>query len=261
MTLVLQRLLDDLVDAGMSIDIRDEDGCTAMMRLLGTPISSRLVGAAVPIREALCTTLLNRKANPRLKDNHGRTALHHLASTRGCLPEGKAYADIEENIINKLKAKKADFNAGDDLGITPLMTVISVDNGCETDLQHQRVLALLKNGAQVDKADLTQRTALMYGALGFKVCYEDGSNEATLTRNQTYFQYLCVAALIDAGASLRKKAVVDGLEFPWIKEIDNVEMVRQLRMNKDDLEKCWQNCERHRHHADQVEPCNSSASR
>jgi len=246
---VLKQMMEDLLAAGLNVDTADADGVTALMRLLGTSIPSRMIKSALPMRESLCIVLLNSKANPRIKDTEGRTALHHLMSTRGELPQGKTYAQVEENIVNKMIAKKADIDAVDNQMVTPVMLAIAVDNASETTLQVERVRCLLKNGASVNKQDNDQRTALVYAALGLKE--EAGEMSGC---KETHQHYQIVSLLLDAGASLNKRAVVSNLEFPWIREIDDVEMVRQLRMSQDELNDMWAKFERHRHHADQVSP-------
>ena len=47
---VMLRMLDDIVDAGLNVDQKDDDGCTPLMRLLGTNISSRKLKDALPLR-------------------------------------------------------------------------------------------------------------------------------------------------------------------------------------------------------------------
>ena len=215
---------------GLNVDQQDDDGCTPLMRLLGTSIPNRKLAEALPLRESLCLALLNRKADPCVKDSKGWTALHHLMATRGELPEGRAYAKVEENIVNKLKARKADLNASDKEGVTVLMVTIAADNGLETKLQLDRVRCLIKNGANVEKRDKAQRSALIYAALGVRIV-EQLVQGPTDTK-QGYAQYGCADLLLDNGATLNKRAVVEGLAFPWIQEVMAPLLSRTVRPDR-----------------------------
>lgn len=255
---VLEHMLEDLIDAGVDPDHRDDEGCTPLMVLLGTSITSKMASHAIPVRLGLCKLLLRRGADPGAKDHDQRTALHHLASTRGSLPAGDGYTydNVEGTIIKELEGrKKSEFNGKDCHGMTPLMVAIAVDNKTESDLQMGRVRELVRvlmktdDAQALDKRDSGQRSALIYAALGLKV-----SDGRVTGRKETHQHYGIVRLLLDHGASLSLRAVVDGLEFPWMREVDDVEMVRHMRLNEEELHSEWGKFDRHQHHKDQVQP-------
>merc|ERR1712199_133225 len=55
---VLEHMLEDLIDAGVDPDHRDDEGCTPLMVLLGTSITSKMASHAIPVRLGLCKLLL-----------------------------------------------------------------------------------------------------------------------------------------------------------------------------------------------------------
>lgn len=91
--------------------------------------------------------LLKKNANVELADFEGNTALHLIVERYGSA----------EPAIKLLLDAKADPNAANDLGVTPLML-------CR---ESKSMELLIKGGANVDAIDKAKKTALIHGASGY----------------------------------------------------------------------------------------------
>ncbi len=132
--------IDLLLANGASIEARDVDGATPLIRAAG-------VGNLDAVK-----VLLDRGANLEAKDGNGRTAL--ISAACEC-----ASIDMPEtvDVLKLLVAKKAHVNAKDKEGETALMA--AAGSG-----ETSNVLFLLDSRAQIDAKGHDGNTALMLAA-------------------------------------------------------------------------------------------------
>lgn len=140
------------LDAGTPIDAQNKYGLTA------------LIVAAQHHFPELVQLLLQQKANPKIADNTGRTALHEALAlpyyyTAYDFTEQEktpySYSEKERKTIDALIQQGADPNAADNSGLTPLM--IAAQSGNNTI-----VAEMIRRNGDASLADKEGKTAFDY---------------------------------------------------------------------------------------------------
>ena len=147
-----------LVAGGAEVDLKDQYGQTALMH------------AASRGDAAVVSAILDAGANVNARDNKGLTALLYslddenmaMGDDRATLPERRL--EVARRI---LQSKKADVNAANEDGETPLIRAVRLKNS-------EMVKTLLAHGADANRSDV-------FGDTAFVLAYESESAEmATL---------------------------------------------------------------------------------
>jgi len=245
---VIVRMITTLIAAGVSPDIENEEtGMTPLMKLCSTQIRSRNAGELVGTRLRVARVLLDRGASVNKADDNGHTALHYLCNTRSTPCAGKNYAIIEEPLMRALVEHKADLERQSGLyGFTPLMYAVMVDNAKQDPQQADRVRLLLKLGASVNTTALPAAgncTPLILAALKRRCAHGLEDVDDPVHGEKQHTEYDIVREIMACGANVEETAVVKigsfEVKFPWVKEIEDPDIVSLLKLSKADRFKLW----------------------
>ena len=203
-----QEAFRNLIQSGMNVNVRNEQGQTLLMVATNPDVMKALIEAGIDVNA---------------KDNHGMTALMNIAESTHCVDNDpdEVFEDNDGEIIeNKdcmdvLIAAGADVNLKDNNGKSALMHIwdLERDSGPENYMDSNLYIKkLIKAGANVNEKDMDGKTPLMYAVYPESVQYLIAAGADVNAKDKNGMTPLMYAEfpesmqmLINAGADAKAK--------------------------------------------------------
>ena len=189
-----------LIQSGMDVNARNEQGQTLLMLIGDNDIMKALIEAGIDVNA---------------KDNNGWTALMNIAESTHCVEDLEEGGEEEEDCLDILLAAGVDVNLKDNDGKTALMHIWDLPRDCGPEnYMDSRVYIkrIIKANANVNEKDTNGNTPLMYAVYpeSVKALIAAGADVNAKNKDgMTPLMYAefpeSVQALIDAGADVNAR--------------------------------------------------------